>query len=72
MPSAGSRNCEVRMMPDNYDIWKATDDLLEDKLDKRPKCDYCGEPIQEDSYHRVARVVICDRCLDDCVEYVDY
>lgn len=40
-------------------------------LSKRPVCDYCGEPIQEDSAIYLNNEWICDSCADDfrrCIE----
>lgn len=33
-------------------------------LDKLPKCDYCGEPIQEEHYYDINGDYICVECLD--------
>ena len=38
----------------------------EKALKKLPKCDYCHEYIQEESYHQVDGKNICDECLDGC------
>jgi formylmethanofuran dehydrogenase subunit E len=35
-----------------------------EKLSKRPKCEYCGEHIQDDFYYYVDGIV-CGECLDE-------
>ena len=35
------------------------------KLDKLPKCDYCGEPIQDEKYYEIEGKNICLECLED-------
>lgn len=43
-------------------------------LDKLPKCDYCGQPIQDDHYFDINGDAICPDCLEkhfrkeNCVE----
>lgn len=34
------------------------------KLDKLPKCDYCGEPIRDEHYYEINGDFICVKCLD--------
>ena len=52
-------------MLDNYDLWSAHDAEQERKLNMLPKCDCCGEPIQQDSVVRIGGKLYCDYCLDD-------
>lgn len=58
-------------VPDNYDRFKKHDAELERRLQELPVCDCCGEHIQEESFHRIFGEVICDRCLDGMIEYVE-
>lgn len=34
------------------------------KLDRLPKCDICGEPIQDDTFIDYNGEYICEGCLD--------
>lgn len=36
----------------------------EEQLDKLPKCDICGEPIQDDYYYNLNGDIFCKECLD--------
>ena len=36
----------------------------EKNLSKRPKCDICGEPIQEDYYYEIGEK-ICEGCMTE-------
>lgn len=51
-------------IPDNYDLWEAHDREQEQRLAKRPVCDYCQEPIQDDFYYEINGENICEHCLD--------
>lgn len=35
------------------------------KLDKLPKCDICGEPIQDDYFYNIYGDIFCEECLND-------
>jgi len=35
------------------------------KLDKLPKCDECGEPIQDETYYEIEGKNYCLKCLED-------
>ena len=46
------------------------------RLNRLPKCDYCGEPIEDDYLYEINDVVICEECLcehhrKDVEYYVD-
>ena len=62
------------VMYDNYDAWKRHDDRRESELAKRPKCDECGNHIQDDHYYIVGNQNICPDCLETYyrVETDDY
>ena len=34
--------------PDNYDAWKKHDQQETDWLNSRPRCEHCGEAIQDE------------------------
>lgn len=36
-------------------------------LDSRPKCEYCGEPIQDDEAYEIEGVLVCENCVMDFV-----
>ena len=60
-------------------IW--TDDPLADffrceaeqqkELNRLPKCDWCGEPIQDEHFYLIKGDKICLDCLCDCKYYTD-
>ena len=52
-------------IPDAYDMWCEHDAQQEEELRKRPKCDVCGEYIQEEHCYRIEGVVICEYCMAD-------
>lgn len=35
------------------------------KLDRLPKCDICGEPIQDTHYYLIDGEAVCPDCLND-------
>ena len=60
---------------DNYELWKNHDDEEQDWLERLPKCDICGEPIQDDYLWKIEHITYCRGCLDDKFRYsveVDY
>lgn len=34
-------------------------------LESRPKCDICGEPIQDDHFYQINGDKVCPSCLED-------
>ena len=36
-----------------------------DWLDSRPKCDECGDPIQDEVYYVIGFDKVCENCLDN-------
>lgn len=50
------------------DILDAWHDAQERLLERRPHCEYCDEPIQEDTYYWVDNQMICEHCL---IEYMN-
>lgn len=51
------------MIPDNYDMWARHDAEQEAELQKLPKCDKCGKPIQDEYYFDMVGEYICEKCL---------
>lgn len=52
------------MIPDNYDMWARHDAEQEAELQKLPKCDKCGKPIQDEYYYDIEGECICEKCLN--------
>lgn len=40
-------------------------DMQEAMLEKLPKCDFCGEPIQDEYLWEIGGEVYCERCAAD-------
>ena len=40
----------------------------QERLERLPKCDICGEPIQEDYFFEDGCMRICDGCWHDYVQ----
>lgn len=51
-------------MPDNYSRWGQHDTDREEWLDRLPRCDHCGKPIQDDDLYDFGGEIICQECLD--------
>lgn len=58
-------------IPDNYDAWKAHEQLNEKWLGTRPICECCGEPIIEDYAYRINGELICAECLNEYKERIE-
>lgn len=51
----------------------------EERLNRRPICAICGEPIQEETmymfnvpgYSLSAPITICPQCMDDALTYIE-
>ena len=44
----------------------------EEKLEKLPVCDDCGEPIQDEYYYDINGFIICPDCLKEYKCEVDF
>lgn len=42
----------------------------DEALESLPKCDQCGEPIQDDYYYEINGERICEGCLDKYKKYI--
>lgn len=51
------------MIPDNYDLWARHDAEQEAELQKLPKCDKCGQPMQDEYCYDIEGEHICENCL---------
>lgn len=56
---------------DNYDLYRRHEREQEDKLKNLPRCEICGEPIQEEFYYLPFERIVCKRCIDDSITYVE-
>lgn len=52
-------------VPDYNDLFARHDAEQQAKLDKLPKCDYCGEPITDEHLYDINGDIICEECLKD-------
>ena len=46
----------------DFDRWDAEQ---ERQLAKLPKCDDCGEPIQDEHYFHIHGEILCEDCMND-------
>lgn len=51
------------ILPDYNDLYDEYDRRQARELEKLPKCEYCGEPIQDDYCYDIQEGVICEDCL---------
>lgn len=58
-------------IPDNFDAYDAYEREQERWLAKRPKCEWCGEPIQDDYAYRIDDDLVCTHCVDECMEVIE-
>jgi formylmethanofuran dehydrogenase subunit E len=52
-------------MPDNYSLWERNERELERRLASRPRCEDCGEHIQDEFYFEVEGDILCEECMHD-------
>ena len=52
-------------MKDNYDLWAAHDAEQEEELEQLPKCDCCGNPIQDEHLWQINGDLLCEECMND-------
>jgi formylmethanofuran dehydrogenase subunit E len=62
---------KMRDVLDNLDAYDAYEKEQEKELASRPKCAWCGEPIQEECAYRINGEWVCEHCIDDVREYID-
>lgn len=43
----------------------------DERLERRPVCDFCGEHIQDEYYYCIGGKNICPSCLEDYREWID-
>ena len=43
----------------------------EEWLRTRPKCDECGEPIQDDHYFKIFSFIFCPSCIESFREEIE-
>ena len=52
-------------IPDYNDLYDAHEAEEERWLEKRPKCECCGEPIYEDTFYDINGEYLCEECMKD-------
>lgn len=50
-------------IPDNYDVFAAHDREKERRLSNLPKCEYCGNTIQDEYFYIINDENICEDCM---------
>lgn len=50
---------------DPLDDFDRLDRAQAKQLEALPKCDICGEPIQDDHYYQINGDNVCPECLND-------
>lgn len=53
------------MCHDNYDAFRRHDAEQEKALKGLPRCEECGEPIQEEECYKIGDMLFCEECIDD-------
>lgn len=63
-------------MTDNYDLWQQHEAEQQMKLDNTPRCDICGDHIQDTYCFEINGERICEDCLNENyrkdIELYDY
>ena len=49
-------------VPDNYDAFLQHEAEQEAWLSKRPICEHCEEPIQDDHLYDIEGLLYCEKC----------
>ena len=44
---------------------------LEEQMEMRPVCNFCGEHITDECYYEIKDEVICQKCLDEHRVWLD-
>lgn len=51
-------------MIDNYGLWERHDAEQEAQLERCPKCEDCGEYIQDDYLYDIDGIILCEQCMN--------
>ncbi len=57
-------------LPDNYSLWSAHDDEMEERRMRLPKCSCCHEHIQQEKAVRFGDKWFCEECEDEAWEKI--
>ena len=49
---------------DIYDLWEAQERAQMAAEEALPKCDWCGERIQDEHYYDINGIILCWDCLE--------
>lgn len=52
-------------VPDNYDAYRDHEARQEAELKRLPKCEHCGERIQDDFLYEIDGSVYCEECMNE-------
>ena len=52
-------------IPDNYDRWEQHQHEQDQRFERLPECEYCGEKIQDDHFYEINDEILCERCLNE-------
>lgn len=55
---------EEMSIPDNYDVWLAHEEQMEQQLEQLPVCFHCEQPIQQETAVCLDGTFYCDECLE--------
>lgn len=50
-------------VPDNLDAYNEYSSRQDARLDRRPKCEECGGPIQDECCYYINSELICNECM---------
>lgn len=50
---------------DNYDAYRDHEARQEAELKRLPKCEHCGERIQDDFLYEIDGGLYCESCMND-------
>ena len=58
-------------VPDNYDEYKKHEAEQEAWLNKRPICEECEEPIQDETLYDIGGHLYCKSCIDNFEKWTE-
>lgn len=52
-------------VPDNYDLYDQEDARRERDRERFPKCEFCGERVEDDHYYDLWGTIVCPDCMKE-------
>ena len=52
-------------VPENYDFYRIHEAQQQKQLERCPRCENCGENIQDEYLYDVDGAVFCEECMKD-------